>query len=171
MSKGFLEFVQQWGVEHKTGIPHSTTGQTVVECAQQTLKQILATQSRSTEWMSPQQKLCKAFFTINFLNSSFENMSPPVVRHFNSGNQLKLSQSPPVLIWDPETWETEGPYELVTWGRGYVCVATPSGSWWIPQNWVKPFVPKNPAQAERDERQVAIASKRRHHQMEERGSS
>ncbi|RMC20400.1 hypothetical protein DUI87_01249 [Hirundo rustica rustica] len=140
-SKGFLEFVQQWGVEHKTGIPHSPTGQAVVERAHQTLKQVLARQSSTTVWMSPHEKLCKAMFTINFLNCSFENMSPPVVCHFNSGNQFKLSQRPPVKIRDPETWETKGPYELVTWGRGYACVVTPSGPQWIPQKWVKPFVP------------------------------
>ncbi|NXD31121.1 IGEB protein, partial [Spelaeornis formosus] len=97
-------------VEHKTGIPHSPTGQAVVERAHQTL---LARQSSTTVGMSPQQKLCKAIFTINFLNCSFENMSPPVVCHFNRGNQFKLSKHPPVLIRDPETWETKGPYELV----------------------------------------------------------
>ncbi|RMC21764.1 hypothetical protein DUI87_02633 [Hirundo rustica rustica] len=160
-SKEFLEFVQQWGVEHKTGIPHSPTGQAVVERAHQMLKQVLARQSSTTVWMSPHEKLCKAMFTINFLNCSFENMSPPVVRHFNSGNQFKLSQRPRVMIRDPETWETKGPYELVTWGHGYACVATPSGPRWIPQKWVKPFVPKNPAPAEGDKRQAAVASKRR----------
>ncbi|RMC22209.1 hypothetical protein DUI87_00520 [Hirundo rustica rustica] len=170
-SKGFLEFVQQWGVEHKTGIPHSPTGQAVVERAHQTLKQVLARQSSTTVWMSPHEKLCKAMFTINFLNCSFENMSPPVVRHFNSGNQFKLSQRPPVMIRDPETWETKGPYELVTWGHGYACVATPSGPQWIPQKWVKPFVPKNPSPAEGDKRQVAVASKRRRRWMEEKESS
>ncbi|RMC22109.1 hypothetical protein DUI87_02982 [Hirundo rustica rustica] len=169
--KGFLEFLQQWGVEHKTGIPHSPTGQAVVERAHQTLKQVLARQSSTTVGMSPHEKLCKAMFTVNFLNCSFENMSPPVVRHFNSGNQFKLSQRPPVMIRDPETWETKGPYELVTWGRGYACVATPSGPRWIPQKWVKPFVPKNPAPAEGDKRQVAIASKRRCRRMEEKESS
>ncbi|RMC20386.1 hypothetical protein DUI87_01235 [Hirundo rustica rustica] len=132
-SKEFLEFVQQWGVEHKTGIPHSPTGQAVVERAHQTFKQVLARQNSTTVWMSPHEKLRKAMFTINFLNCSFENMSPPVVRHFNSGNQFKLSQRPPVKIRDPETWETKGPYELVTWGRGYACMATPSGPQWIPQ--------------------------------------
>ncbi|RMC21688.1 hypothetical protein DUI87_02556 [Hirundo rustica rustica] len=165
------EFLEQWGVEHKTGIPHSPTGQAVVERAHQTLKQVLARQSSTTVWMSPHEKLCKAMFTINFLNCSFENMSPPVVRHFNSGNQFKLSQRPPVMIRDPETWETKGPYELVTWGHGYACVATPSGPRWIPQKWVKPFVPKNPAPAEGDKRQVAVASKRRHRRMEEKESS
>ncbi|RMB91862.1 hypothetical protein DUI87_31724 [Hirundo rustica rustica] len=78
--KEFLEFVQQWGVENTTGIPDCPTGQSVVEHAHQTLKQVLAKQSSSTMGMSPQQRLCKALFTINFLNCSFENMSPPVVR-------------------------------------------------------------------------------------------
>ncbi|RMC20351.1 hypothetical protein DUI87_01200 [Hirundo rustica rustica] len=126
-SKEFLEFVQQWGVEHKTGIPHSPTGQAVVERPHQMLKQVLARQSSTTVWMSPHKKLCKAMFTINFLNCSFENMSPPVVCHFNSGNQFKLSQLPPVMIRDPETWETKGPYELVTWGRGYALLQALGG--------------------------------------------
>ncbi|NWR25920.1 POK8 protein, partial [Emberiza fucata] len=43
-SKEFLEFVQQWGLEHKTGIPHSPTGQAVVERAHHTLKEVLARQ-------------------------------------------------------------------------------------------------------------------------------
>ncbi|KAF4803567.1 hypothetical protein TURU_015008 [Turdus rufiventris] len=42
--KEFLDFVQQWGVEHKTGIPHSPTGQVVIERAHHMLKQILARQ-------------------------------------------------------------------------------------------------------------------------------
>ncbi|KAF4804269.1 Gag-Pro-Pol polyprotein [Turdus rufiventris] len=171
VSKEFLEFVQQCGVEHKTGIPHSPTGQAVIERAHQTLKQVLARQSSSTVWLSPQQKLCKAMFTINFLNCSFENMSPPVVRHFNSGNQFKLSQRPPVLIRDPETWETKGPYELVTWGCGYAYVSTPSGPQWISQKWVKPFVPKHPAPAQGDEKQVAVVSTRRCRRKEETKSS
>ncbi|NXC91806.1 POK18 protein, partial [Cercotrichas coryphoeus] len=34
-SKEFLEFVQQWGAEHKTGIPQCPTGQAVIERAHQ----------------------------------------------------------------------------------------------------------------------------------------
>ncbi|NXH04563.1 POK19 protein, partial [Loxia leucoptera] len=92
-------------VEHKTGIPHSPTGQAVIERAHHTLKQVLARQGSSAAWMTPPQMLRKALFTINFLNCSFENMSPPVVWHFHSNNQFELSQYPPVLIKDPETWE------------------------------------------------------------------
>ncbi|NWI85695.1 POK6 protein, partial [Pitta sordida] len=40
-SKEFLEFVQQWGVEHIQGISHFPTGQSVVERAHQMLKQVL----------------------------------------------------------------------------------------------------------------------------------
>ncbi|NWR50154.1 POK19 protein, partial [Regulus satrapa] len=100
-------------VEHKTGVPHSPTGQAVIECAHQTLKQGLDKQSDLTAWMSPQQKLCKAIFTLNFLNCYFENINSPVMCHFNSGGQFKTIQHSPVLIKDPETWETKGPYKLV----------------------------------------------------------
>ncbi|NWR25507.1 POK18 protein, partial [Emberiza fucata] len=99
-------------VEHKTGIPHSPTGQAVIEHVHHTLKEVLDRQGSSAAWMTPQQKLCKALFTINFLNCSFETMNPPVMHHFNNNNRFKLSQRPPVLIKDTETWETKGPYEL-----------------------------------------------------------
>ncbi|NWS27615.1 POK18 protein, partial [Polioptila caerulea] len=35
-SKAFAEFLQQWGVAHKTGIPYSPTGQAVIERAHNT---------------------------------------------------------------------------------------------------------------------------------------
>ncbi|RMB95360.1 hypothetical protein DUI87_28348 [Hirundo rustica rustica] len=37
-SKEFRSFLQQWGVEHKTGIPYSPTGQAIVERTHQNLK-------------------------------------------------------------------------------------------------------------------------------------
>ncbi|NXM46204.1 POK8 protein, partial [Gymnorhina tibicen] len=43
-SKDFKTFRQQWGVEHTTGIPHSPTGQSIVERAHQTLKKTLERQ-------------------------------------------------------------------------------------------------------------------------------
>ncbi|TRZ10793.1 hypothetical protein HGM15179_016311 [Zosterops borbonicus] len=38
-SREFCSFLQQWGVEHKTGIPHSPTGQAIMERTHQTLKE------------------------------------------------------------------------------------------------------------------------------------
>ncbi|NXY10458.1 PO113 protein, partial [Pteruthius melanotis] len=43
-SKEFCSFLQQWGVEHKTGIPHSPTGQAIVERTHQNLKRVLSQQ-------------------------------------------------------------------------------------------------------------------------------
>ncbi|RMC14376.1 hypothetical protein DUI87_09471 [Hirundo rustica rustica] len=74
--------------------------------------------------------------------------------------QLQLKAKPPVMVKDPATRETEGPHDLITWGRGYACVSTPSGPKWVPAKWVKPFIPKTakpPAEAP----QVASAAWRR----------
>lgn len=38
VSKNIEEFLSQWGVKHNTGILHSSTGQSVVERAHQTIK-------------------------------------------------------------------------------------------------------------------------------------
>ncbi|KFO98699.1 hypothetical protein N300_00923, partial [Calypte anna] len=42
VSTGMQQGCQQWGITHVTGIPHSPTGQAVVERANQTLKQYLS---------------------------------------------------------------------------------------------------------------------------------
>ncbi|RMC16582.1 hypothetical protein DUI87_06519 [Hirundo rustica rustica] len=46
------------------------------------------------------------------------------------------------MVKDPETGRVEGSHKLVTWGRGYACMSTPTGPKWIPSKWVKPYVPK-----------------------------
>ncbi|NWS33677.1 POK18 protein, partial [Polioptila caerulea] len=92
-------------VAHKTGIPHSPTGQAVIERAHNTLKRTLERQWEDDKSLGPQQRLQKALFTINFLNCSFENLNPPVLWHFNQHLQLKVEEKPPVLVKDPETWE------------------------------------------------------------------
>ncbi|KGL76856.1 hypothetical protein N309_09186, partial [Tinamus guttatus] len=44
VSKTFWHFCQQWGITHTTGIPHSPTGQAIVERAHQILKSLLQKQ-------------------------------------------------------------------------------------------------------------------------------
>ncbi|XP_064260061.1 uncharacterized protein LOC135290081 [Passer domesticus] len=141
-SRELRSFLQQWGIEHKTGIPYSPTGQAMVERAHQSLKNTLHHQHSAMKMDSPQARLARALYTLNFLNCSFGNLSPPIVRHFGQNEGLRPEARPPVLVKDPETWRTEGPYDLVTWGRGYACVSTPSGPKWVPSKWVKPFLPK-----------------------------
>ncbi|NWZ87781.1 PO113 protein, partial [Poecile atricapillus] len=44
VSRKLEDFLQEWGVEHKRGIPHSPTGQAIIERAHQSLKMVLAHQ-------------------------------------------------------------------------------------------------------------------------------
>ncbi|RMC09746.1 hypothetical protein DUI87_13533 [Hirundo rustica rustica] len=126
-SKEFRSFLQQWGVEHKTGIPYSPTGQAIVERTHQNLKRVLNQQHQSLKLETPQIQLSKALFTLNFLNCTFEKLNPPIVHHFRENCQLQLKAKPPVMVKDPATRETEGPHDLITWGHGYACVSIPSG--------------------------------------------
>ncbi|RMC21802.1 hypothetical protein DUI87_02671 [Hirundo rustica rustica] len=149
-SKEFRSFLQQWGVEHKTGIPYSPTGQAIVERTHQNLRRVLDQQYQSLKLETPQIQLSKALFTLNFLNCTFENLNPPIVCHFRENCQLQLKAKAPVTVKAPATRETKSPHDLITWGRGYACVSTPSGPKWVPAKWVKPFIPKTakpPAEA------------------------
>ncbi|NXH08729.1 IGEB protein, partial [Loxia leucoptera] len=100
-------------IEHKTGIPYSPTGQAMVERAHQRLKKVLHQQRGAMNVESPQVWLSKALFTLNFLNCTYENLNPPITRHSKENSQYSLKAHLPILIKDPETWKTEGPYELV----------------------------------------------------------
>ncbi|RMC14777.1 hypothetical protein DUI87_06953 [Hirundo rustica rustica] len=138
-SKEFCSFLQQWGVGHKTGIPHSPTGQAVVERTHREIKRVLNQQQPVLKTETPQTRLARALFTLNFLNSTFEFLNPPIVRHFGANPQLNIKERPPVMVRDPETGRTEGPHDLVTWGRGYACVSTPTGPRWLPSKWISFF--------------------------------
>ncbi|RMB93599.1 hypothetical protein DUI87_30298 [Hirundo rustica rustica] len=118
-SKEFSSFLQQWGVEHKTGIPHSPTGQAVVERTHRDIKRVLHQQQQVLKTEPPSIRLARALFTINFLNCSFEGLNPPVVRHFGASPQFDIKERPPVMVRNPETGKAEGPHDLVLWGHGY----------------------------------------------------
>ncbi|NXC04000.1 POK6 protein, partial [Orthonyx spaldingii] len=90
-------------VSHTTGIPHSPTGQAIVERAHQTLKKVLKQQAETEQSHSPVIRLARALFTINFLNGTAEDPDPPVLKHFANGGRNKLSENPMVLIKDPES--------------------------------------------------------------------
>ncbi|TRZ19392.1 hypothetical protein HGM15179_007720 [Zosterops borbonicus] len=134
VSRELSAFLQQWGVEHRTGIPYSPTGQAIVERTHQNIKRVLAQQEQIQKLAIPQIRLSRALFTLNFLNCSFDNLNPPIIRHFVGDPKLKFKDKPPVLIRDPNTLETQRPVDLITWGRGYACVASPEGPKWVPAN-------------------------------------
>ncbi|RMC04249.1 hypothetical protein DUI87_19068 [Hirundo rustica rustica] len=160
-SRELCSFLQQWGVEHKTGIPHSPTGQAMVERTHGTIKRVLHQQQQVLKTETPAVRLARALFTINFLNSSFEGLNPPIKRHFGASSLFSIRERPPVMVRDPESGRTEGPHDLVTWGRGYACVSSPTGPRWIPSKWVRPYVPKGSGSKTVISPQVADAAWRR----------
>lgn len=75
-----------------------------------------------------------------FLNNSFEEPNPPVVRHFSNTNRAQVSEKPLMLIKDPESKQIIGPFKSITWGRGYAYVSTDCDPRWVPGRNVKPYI-------------------------------
>ncbi|RMC11995.1 hypothetical protein DUI87_11128 [Hirundo rustica rustica] len=63
-SEEFRSFLQQWGVEQKTGISHSPTAQAMVERTHQEIKRVLKQQQQVLKAESPSIRLARALFTI-----------------------------------------------------------------------------------------------------------
>lgn len=74
-------FFQQWGIQDLIGIPHSPTGQAIIERAHGTLKIMLQKQKRGSVGMTPQERIAKARYVLNFLNW-WTTEGPPIYRHF-----------------------------------------------------------------------------------------
>lgn len=119
-------------------MPHSPTGQSIVERVHQTIKRILEQQREGVETSSPIERLCKALYVINFLNNSFMEPNPRIIRHFSKSSQAQHSEKLPVLIKYPKAKQIMGPFPLVTWRRG--CVSSGSGPKWISGKNVKPCI-------------------------------
>jgi len=66
---------------------------------------------------TPEERLQKALYVFNFLNSSLLDSNPPIVCHFNANASFEATIKAPVLIRDSETGKIMGPYPLITWGE------------------------------------------------------
>ncbi|KAK4819422.1 hypothetical protein QYF61_003709 [Mycteria americana] len=135
ISQKTQRLLQLWGVVHVTGIPHSPQGQAIVECSHQTLKHTLEKTKRGIGGRKPP----------NIREATVEQR-PPVVQHFLSfglTNRIDIS-SKDVKVWvrSLQSGQWEGPYRLITWGRGYACVSTEQGPRWIPARCVRPALEK-----------------------------
>ncbi|KAK4811180.1 hypothetical protein QYF61_019811 [Mycteria americana] len=135
ISQKTQRFLQLWGVVHVTGIPHSPQGQAIVERSHQTLKHMLEKTKRGIGGRKPP----------NIREAAVEQR-PPIVRHFlslGSTDRIDVS-SKDVKVWvrSLQSGQWEGPYTLITWGRGYACVSTEQGPHWIPARCVRPALEK-----------------------------
>ncbi|KAJ7425569.1 endogenous retrovirus group K member 25 Pol protein-like protein [Willisornis vidua] len=128
------DFFSLWGIKHVTGIPDSPQGQAIIERAHLTLKNMLGKQENSAIGLSPQERLNKALYVLNFLNQLHEDNSP-VERHFRT-EKLKKGEAK-VWFQDVTMGEWVGPVPLLTWGRGHICVSTGSSPGWIPSRCVR----------------------------------
>uniref|UniRef100_A0A8C3UJL4 Uncharacterized protein n=1 Tax=Catharus ustulatus TaxID=91951 RepID=A0A8C3UJL4_CATUS len=133
------KFLKKWGVRHAFGIPHSPTGQAIIERTHHALKTLLDKQKRGEAEATPHMRLNKALYILNFLNGSFSEPTPPIIRHFTNDTRAKIKENPLVLIRNPEISRIEGPFKLITWGKGFACVSTERGPKWVPARNVKPY--------------------------------
>ncbi|RMC07942.1 hypothetical protein DUI87_15413 [Hirundo rustica rustica] len=74
--------------------------------------------------------------------------TPPMIRHFSNSTRVKLKENPLVLVRNPETGQIEGPFKLITWGKGYACVSTAVGPKWLAAGHVKPYRVQTQAEAD-----------------------
>ncbi|NXE23215.1 IGEB protein, partial [Ardeotis kori] len=91
-----------------TSIPHSPTGQAIVERAHPTLKSLLQKQKGGE--LAPSERLAKALYVLNYLRLTGDCESPPIVIHHMS-LQSGLQKSDPVKVQyrDLKTREWKGP--------------------------------------------------------------
>ncbi|NXY38616.1 POK18 protein, partial [Pomatorhinus ruficollis] len=96
-------------VKHITGIPHSPTGQAVIERTHQVLKSYLQKQKGDEKY--PHQRLNKVLFTINFLCLTEGREEPPVVTHHWTVKSGRPQSLPDLFITyqNPKTGIWEGP--------------------------------------------------------------
>ncbi|RMC04219.1 hypothetical protein DUI87_19038 [Hirundo rustica rustica] len=139
-SQKVWQFLYLWGVSQKLGIPHSPTGQAIVECAHDTLKRVLQKQKQGMQGETPHSRLAKALYTINHLTILQNSNNPVILNHHLSLQALDETHQPraKVRVRNLVTKQWEGPYDLIASGRGYECVSTDTGLHWVPAKCVHP---------------------------------
>ncbi|TRZ06189.1 hypothetical protein HGM15179_020917, partial [Zosterops borbonicus] len=66
----------------------------------------------------------------------------------SDSTKAKLKENPLVLVRNPDTGQIEGPFKLVTWGKGYACVSTGAGPRWVAAKNMKPYRVQKQADAD-----------------------
>ncbi|RMC04095.1 hypothetical protein DUI87_19432 [Hirundo rustica rustica] len=92
------QLLQSWGVSHNFGIPHSPTGQAIVEHAHGTLKRVLQKQKRGMQGENPHSRLAKALYTINHLTAPQNSNNPVILNHHLSLQASDGEQQPRAKI-------------------------------------------------------------------------
>ncbi|TRZ08830.1 hypothetical protein HGM15179_018270 [Zosterops borbonicus] len=131
VSQRVAKFLQKWGMKHNTGIPHSPTGQAILERANRTLKEYLAKQ-KETDDIDVVSRLSKVLFTLNYLCLAEGQEEPAIVIHHQAVKEGRLQAIPGLYHKNMRTGEWQGPSQVLFNGRGYMCVSTDAGPVWVP---------------------------------------
>ncbi|RMC07188.1 hypothetical protein DUI87_16644 [Hirundo rustica rustica] len=125
-SQKVQQFLQLWGASHKFGIPHSPTGQAIVELAHGTLKWVFLKKKRGMLGETPHSRLAKVLYTINHLTMPQNSNNPVILYQHLSLQASDKTHQPQVKVWVQNlvTKQWEGPYDLIAAGHGYMCVST-----------------------------------------------
>ncbi|XP_039342442.1 golgin subfamily A member 3-like [Mauremys reevesii] len=118
----------------------------IIECAPASFKALLLRQkggicSERADALdkTPAARLLQA---LNWLHLGKNSQVPPAIKHVNgmTGEEQGAAPRPSVKWFDYQQQIWKGPVDLLTWGRGYVCVATDAGPRWMPARWVRPWL-------------------------------
>nr|ABY48897.1 Int [Notamacropus eugenii] len=147
-SQTLTHFLRDLGIRHVTGIPYNPQGQAIVERANLTLKAILAKQKRGKGHLT-QSELDTAVYTHNFLHVSKNSHTTPAMRHFvtiprqprKESNTQAGNKDTWAMVKDMASGKWKGPYKILIWGPGYVCVSTGKGDAWIPIRRIRRWKP------------------------------
>ncbi|NWZ16849.1 POK25 protein, partial [Agelaius phoeniceus] len=139
ISKVVQAFASKWNIALVHGIPYNSTGQAIVERANQTLKtklEVLAKAEGFTNAIPPGDQarmLATALLALNQFPRGDETNSP-AQRHWAT---RALEEGPQVVIKN-ELGEWEQGWKLVLTGRGYAAVKKDGDIKWCPLKSIKP---------------------------------
>ena len=139
VSKSVQTFALKWGITLTHGIPYNSTGQAIVERANQTLKsklEVLAKTEGFANAVPPGDQarlLATALLALNQFPRG-EEVNSPTQKHWAT---RALEEGPLVIIRN-ELGEWEQGWRLVLTGRGYAAVKKDGKVKWCPPKSIKP---------------------------------
>ncbi|NXD39678.1 POK25 protein, partial [Copsychus sechellarum] len=142
ISKTVQEFATKWSIVLKQGIPYNSTGQAIVERANQTLKSKLETLAKAEDFTSaipPSEQprlLTTAMLALNQFPRGDQNQAPSQ-KHWAAE---AVKEGPPVNIKN-ELGEWETGWKLIVTGRRYAAVKKDDVIKWCPLKSIKPVLP------------------------------